>query len=176
MFRIAVIGPESTGKTVLAERLARHSGAIYIEEYARTYVEQLSQPYTFDDVCAIARQQIAVLQQSYKNDIQTGYVFDTDLIITKIWFLDKYGVCPDWVEENLSCFPMDYYLVCYPDLPFVPDPVRENPHRRLELFEAYMSEVQRLHIPFAVVRGTGDSRFHSALSALSSFSEFGRRQ
>ncbi len=166
MFRIAVIGPESTGKTVLAERLARYSGAVHIEEYARTYVERLSQPYTFDDVCAIARQQIEVLHQSYETGCQTGYIFDTDLVITKIWFLDKYGFCPDWVEEALLRFPMDYYLVCYPDLPFVPDPVRENPHRRLELFEAYVSEIRHLHIPFAVVRGTGDSRFLSALSAL----------
>ena len=39
MFKIAITGPESTGKSTLAEKLARHFNVDFIPEYSRTYLE-----------------------------------------------------------------------------------------------------------------------------------------
>ena len=36
--RVVVFGPESTGKSTLAERLARHYGTVWVPEYARGYL------------------------------------------------------------------------------------------------------------------------------------------
>jgi len=60
--RIAVTGPESTGKTTLAKQLAEHYRGQYIPEYAREYIENLQNPYTFAD--------IEVLQISKLNNIR----------------------------------------------------------------------------------------------------------
>ena len=37
--RVCVVGAESTGKTTLCERLAKHYGGDYVPEYGRTYTE-----------------------------------------------------------------------------------------------------------------------------------------
>ena len=50
LIRIAVIGPESSGKSSLCEELARHYQTIWIPEYAREYLNNLQRKYTIDDV------------------------------------------------------------------------------------------------------------------------------
>ncbi len=150
MFRVGVIGPESTGKSTLATYLARRYDALLVPEYAREYMERLapSYQYTYDDVLAIARQQIDVLS-SLQSDL---VIFDTELIITKVWFMHKFGKCPDFLLQALHTYPMDMYLLCYPDMPWLPDPVRENPNIREYLFDWYEREIQALNIPYYIIR------------------------
>ena len=150
MYRIGIIGPESTGKSTLAEYLAHRYEGVLVPEYAREYMENLapSYGYTYDDVVAIAKQQLSVLSSINSNLV----VFDTELIITKVWFLHKFGQCPDFVEQALRDYPMDVYLLCYPDLPWLPDPVRENPDIREYLFDWYEREIQALNIPYYIIR------------------------
>lgn len=148
MFKVGIIGPESTGKSTLARYLAKRYNGICVPEYAREYIEKLNRPYTIEDVEAIARHQIEQLQE-----IKDGlYFFDTELIITKVWFEHKYGSCPPWLEQAIQDYPMDVYLLTYPDIEWKPDPVRENPDIRLELFDRYESEIQKLDIPYYIIK------------------------
>lgn len=154
MFKVGIIGPESTGKSTLAAYLASRYDALLIKEYARAYVEQLDRPYTREDVETIARHQIAEMKDliaRYDNQDKV-VIFDTELIITKVWMDYAYGECPDWLEEALEAYPMDVYLLTTPDIDWVEDPVRENPDIREELFERYEREIQKLCIPYYVVR------------------------
>jgi NadR type nicotinamide-nucleotide adenylyltransferase len=150
VFRVGIIGPESTGKSTLANYLAHRYNGVLVPEYAREYMEKLAPTYeyTYDDVVAIAKQQVEQLE-SLADDLQ---IFDTELIITKVWFLHKFGHCPEFVEQALRDFPMDVYLLCYPDMPWQPDPVRENPTIREYLFDWYEREIQTLDIPYYVIR------------------------
>lgn len=150
MFRVGIIGPESTGKSTLANYLAHRYNGVLIPEYARDYMENLapSYEYTYNDVEAIARYQVQQMQSLTDGIL----VFDTELIITKVWFLHKFGKCPDFVEQALRDFPMDVYLLCYPDMPWQPDPVRENPNIRDYLFDWYEREIQALNIPYYIIR------------------------
>ena len=133
---------------MLARYLASRYDGVFVPEYAREYMEKLNRPYTYDDVCTIARQQIDQLATLTANT----YFFDTELIITKVWFEHKYGTCPEWVVDAIHTYPMDVYLLCYPDLPWIADPVRENPNIRYELFQRYEREVQELGIPYYIIR------------------------
>jgi NadR type nicotinamide-nucleotide adenylyltransferase len=166
MLRIAIIGPESTGKTVLAQGLSKHFDAPWIPEYARSYVEKLQRPYNFDDVCTIARKQIELETTSEQGGCEFVF-FDTDLIITKVWFEYCYKTCPDFVVDRLNKGFFDLYLLCMPDLDWLPDPVREHGDDRDFFFEWYKKEIERIHKPYILVSGQGNSRIEAVVSILS---------
>jgi nicotinamide riboside kinase len=160
---IVVTGPESTGKTNIAGFLSAKMHCLMIPEYARTYVTNLNRGYTYRDVEIIAREQIRQrtgLDQSRHKMV----IHDTWLIITRIWFLEVYGNCPVWVDDALNALPVDLYLLCKPDIPWIPDPVRENGGlRRKYLFEKYRDEIIKRSAKFEIVSGKGDRRFENAL-------------
>ncbi len=154
MFRVGVIGPESSGKSTLCEYLAKRYDGILVPEYARTFVEQKgSTEVTFDELCHIARHQIEELKRT-ANSQQPIAFFDTELIITKVWFDYAFGQVPEWLNENIHRYPMDVYLLTYPDLPWIPDPARYNGSDdiRRELFNRYESEIQALDIPYYIIK------------------------
>jgi NadR type nicotinamide-nucleotide adenylyltransferase len=172
MYRIAIVGPESTGKSILAEQLAKHFNSPWVPEYARTYVEKLTQPYNYDDICNIARKQIEQ-EIEYEQNINAPYVFfDTELIITKVWFEYCYKKVPQFVEERLQTGFFDLYLLCVPDLPWEPDSVREHGHDRDYFFDWYKSEIEKLGKPYFVVDGIGEKRVRKAIEAVNSL-EYG---
>ncbi len=194
MYKIAVIGPESTGKSELTKALALHYSAPHVDEYARTYVEQLGRPYTYDDVCAIAKVQIEA-EKLYSsssgsstekpnvshsdactanNDPRhsriaekpTFVFFDTELIITKVWFEYCYKTVPSFVNQQLSTGFFDLYLLCDTDLPWVPDQVREHGHDREFFREWYRREIEQLNKPYVLVQGLDELRLSNAIKAI----------
>lgn len=152
MYRVGIIGPESTGKSTLATYLAHRYGGVLVPEYAREYMERLAPAYayTYEDVLAIAQQQVRELATPRAESEVVFY--DTELIITKVWFLHKYGKCPDFLLHAIEQYPMDVYLLCYPDMAWQPDPVRENPTIREYLFQWYEKEVQALGVPYYIIK------------------------
>ena len=150
MLRVGIIGPESTGKSTLAKYLASRYNGVLVPEFARGYMESLAPnyDYTYEDVVAIARHQV----EEIASCSSTLAFFDTELIITKVWFLHKFGTCPDFVIDAIQRYKMNVYLLCYPDMPWQPDPVRENPDIRDYLFDWYEREIQSLEVPYYIVR------------------------
>ncbi|MEA4986084.1 MAG: ATP-binding protein [Paludibacter sp.] len=169
MYKIAVVGPESTGKSVLASELAAHYGSPWVPEYARTYVEQLSEPYNFDDICHIAHKQIEQEIAFEGNNPAPFVFFDTDLIITKVWFSYCYQQVPAFVEDRLQTGFFDLYLLCEPDLPWEPDPVREHGHDRGFFFDWYKTEIEKLGKPYLRISGTGKDRIRQAIKKIDYF-------
>jgi NadR type nicotinamide-nucleotide adenylyltransferase len=166
--RIVITGPESTGKTELAQSLAEKWGTVWIPEYARSYVEQLGRPYDYDDVVRIARYQVTQ-ESGYLAKARNGIIFfDTWLIITKVWFDLVYGRCPGWVTEHIRSAEIDLFLVCNTDLPWIADPVRENGgDKREALLKLYCEEIRSYGFNFEFVDGFGNVRIANALNALS---------
>lgn len=166
MLKIAVIGPESTGKSELSRELARYYQVPWIPEYARDYVENLHREYTFDDVLLIAQHQIKQEKELESNDVLPMVFLDTDLIITKVWFQFCYHQVPDIVNNHLQHHSVDFYLLCFPDLPWEEDPVREHKEDREMFYEWYKSEIELLNRPYVIVRGEGDDRTRNAILGL----------
>jgi nicotinamide riboside kinase len=162
---IVVTGPESTGKTELVRFLASRLDCQWVPEYARRYVEELKNTYSYSDIERIAKKQIEDYHR-YTSE-QDRVIFDTWLIITKVWFQQVYDNYPGWIEENLRKLRVDFYLICSTDLEWKPDPVRENGGaRREELFNIYLNEIKKTEVPYGIVNGHGNERFWNALKLL----------
>lgn len=167
MKKIVVTGPESTGKTALAETLALQLDGHLIPEYARSYVEQLKRPYNYLDVEHIARRQARQEREASAGGTKGVLVMDTWLIITKVWFDVVYGRVPGWLDGYIASTRIDLFLVCQPDLPWIADPVRENGgEMRLKLLDLYCREIESYGFAYERVEGVGDIRLQNALKQL----------
>lgn len=173
MRRIGIIGPESVGKSTLCNTLSERCGYSWVAEYARGYVEALTRPYTYDDVCAIARRQIEELRQPLTFATRVGskdvVLYDTELIITKVWMLHVFGKVAAEVEHYIQSQPMDLYLILMPDISAEPDPVRENLDKRDYFAQWYIREVERTRQPYYLISGQGEQRLAAAEGAITAF-------
>ncbi|MEI7499925.1 MAG: ATP-binding protein [Bacteroidota bacterium] len=166
--RIAVTGPESTGKSILTEQLAIYFNTSWVPEYAREYLEKLGRPYEENDIVKIAKGQLA--RESNQLKSADKYLFcDTELLVTKIWSEVKFNRCDQWILKKIETHHYDLYLLCDIDLPWQSDPLREHPNRRQYLYNLYYNELSDRHFPFDVISGTGDERMNSALKTIENF-------
>ena len=163
--RIAVTGPESTGKSELAKNLALQFNTVWVPEVARDYLEGLGRTYEFGDIGIIARKQYE-LENRLAKRASGILICDTDFLVTKIWSIYKYGKCDPWIEVMVKNHGYDLYLLCDIDLPWVEDPLREHPARRNELFNLYLDELKKNHARFEIISGTGRDRTENAILAV----------
>lgn len=122
--RVAVFGPESTGKTTLAARLGAHFGAPVVAEYARECWDARG-GITVKDMAHIAH------TQAEREDLAAStagrlLVCDTEALTTVLWSDLLYGECPKLVRMSaeLRCRRYDLYLLTNTDVPFAADPQR----------------------------------------------------
>lgn len=167
MIRIVITGPESTGKTVLAQSLAEAYDTVWVPEFARTYVQQLGRPYDYEDVVVIARRQIEQEERlALQGDLKILFL-DTWLILTKVWFDLVFDKWPEWLIDKIKSSNIDLFLVCSTDIEWVADSVRENGGaRREELLKIYCQEIESFGFNYELVNGLGESRLENALIAL----------
>ncbi|GAF04074.1 AAA family ATPase [Saccharicrinis fermentans] len=166
--KIVLTGPESVGKSMLSKQLAYIYQGVYVEEFARKYIEELKSPYTYQDVVNITKQQLKEYDHLQKKD---GFCFfDTYLIISKIWFLHVFNKLPDWFEDEFAQRPVDLYLLCKDDLDWKPDLVRENRDIRGLLFEKYKQQLEAYGFAYKIIEGSGEQRVRNAVDAIDKMS------
>ena len=166
--KIVVTGPESSGKTVLAEALAAELGVSWAPEFARYYVAHLGRPYVQNDLKTIYHGQKAwenwFLEKARSSTTLPCLVCDTDWTVLRIW--EKYGYrTPSVLAENddWEQSKNTIYLLCSPDFPWQPDPLREHPEERWQLFELYRELLLKRGLNFFILEGTQEERLKAAL-------------
>jgi len=167
IFRVALIGPESSGKSFLCQELAEHYNTCWVPEYARTYIENLGRSYTKDDVLHCAAMQLK-LEDELMSKANKILFCDTEMINYKIWMEDVYDHCPDWIEDEIRTRSYDLFLLTNYDLPFVDDPVRENADRREYFFELYKTELDKRGFNYSIISGNGKQRLVQAINVVHS--------
>lgn len=163
--KVVVIGPECTGKSELSNLLAREFNTVWVEEYARAYIDGLQRPYTADDLPIIARGQIE-LEESAAARANKVLICDTDLYVIKVWSNFKYGYCDPWILEQIALRKYDLYLLTYIDIPWQYDPLREHPDQRDRLYEIYLDEMKSQSVPFAEIKGGREQRKKLAMESV----------
>ncbi|HLN53053.1 MAG TPA: ATP-binding protein [Lentimicrobium sp.] len=163
--RIAITGPESTGKSQLAKQLAETYSESWVPEFSREYLALTDGKYEYKDILAIAKGQYKKELAALKTCRRILFC-DTDFLVTFIWEKVRFGKTHKWIRDNLSALPYDYTLLCNTDLPWEYDPLRENPNDRELLYNLYLHELNTRNISYAIIKGTGDERLQNAIKAL----------
>ncbi len=166
--RIAVYGPESTGKTELATKLAAHFDAPLVAEYARERWDQQG-VLTLEDMLPVAREQWRREDEAF-NQADRLIICDTDALTTRLWSDLLYGTCPDELRRGAEKRCMDYalYLLLDIDVPFTPDPQRcfPNPADREKAMGVWRGALERRGLPYVLIHGDWLQREQRAVGAI----------
>ncbi len=167
---IVITGPESSGKSQLSEALSAQLGIPIMHEYARKFLESKGGgTYDKDDIKHIARNQM--VESLTFNRRYSSWVMDTDVLTSIIWIEDKYGPAPEWMTDAFIEPPYDCcYLLCYPDVPWEADDLREDEHRREELYEVYLTWLKKFNKKYFLIKG--DDRTEQALMHLKDVQDY----
>jgi NadR type nicotinamide-nucleotide adenylyltransferase len=166
--KVVLLGPESTGKSFLSERLAKHYNSVWCPEYAREYLLMLGRPYTADDLLVIAKNHTELAEQYTKDALDkkvNTIFFDTDMHVMKVWSEVVFGSCDPWILQQLKLQQYDMFLLCKPDIPWVDDELREYPDQgiREDLFSIYEEQLQQQSTTWQVISGNFEERFKKAV-------------
>ena len=172
---MALVGPESTGKTTLAARLAAVFDGEWSAESARLYVDArrsggAARALGPGDVDPIARRQIALEDAAAARARGAGrslVVRDTDLVSTVVYARHYYGACPEWIVRAAAERRADLYLALLPDdVPWVADAMRDPTAPRAALAAAFASTLVELECVHVAVGGAWEAREQEAVRAV----------
>jgi NadR type nicotinamide-nucleotide adenylyltransferase len=173
--RIALFGPESTGKSRLAERLALHFGEPWAPEFVRAFWDARAGRIVAADLAEIARGQIAAEEAAAARARRVMFS-DTDLLTNVLWAdLLFPGHCPAWVraEADVRAKRYSLYLFCDTDLPFEPDPQRcfPDPAGRERGRRLWWETLEVRALPRRRIHGDWAQREAQAIAAVSGLIE-----
>lgn len=174
LIKIVVIGPESTGKSTLCDRLAAHFGTIWCREYAREYLLEHGTEYSFQNLLDIAKGQLSLedaavhqrLTEVMADPLKKNILFiDTDMYVMKVWCEFVFGKCHPFILDQIVERNYDGYLLCRPDLPWVKDELREYPdlETREKLYHHYKDLLINQPVPWHEVSGQDPQRTEEAI-------------
>ncbi|WP_116124626.1 AAA family ATPase [Lewinella sp. IMCC34183] len=160
--KILITGSESAGKSTLSRQLAWALDGVCVPEAAREYLKNLDRPYAFEDLQSIWHRQ----RDAEAAAVATGASFvvcDTGPEVIRIWSEVKFGRCDPEVFLASRTRSYDLTLLCYPDLPWTYDPLREHPEEkdRKHLFDRYHQLLPNARVI------SGADRLTQALAAVS---------
>ena len=182
LIKIAVIGPESTGKSTLCELLAQHYNSQWCPEFAREYLLTHGTDYTYDDLLYIAKGQLAMEDEYIQSTVDgrqstvnsqfttrhSPLFIDTEMYVMKVWCEFVFGKCHRWILDQIIERKYDLYLLCNTDLPWVKDELREYPDlkTRDQLYHIYKDIMINQPTPWVDISGDYDERLQRAIQAI----------
>jgi NadR type nicotinamide-nucleotide adenylyltransferase len=170
--RISLFGPESTGKTTLAERLAAHYGTCWVPEFAREYVDrrlarlQPGAPLVEEaDLRPIVEGQLRA-EEAAATRARRVLFCDTDPLQTAVYAEHYFGRCPAWLEALAGGRRYELTLLLAIDVPWRPDPQRDRPLQRTQLYELFRLALVRYERTWVPIEGDWAQRERAARVAV----------
>ena len=173
--KVVLFGPESTGKTTLAKALAEYYDTVWVEEYAREYLENkwhnLGEICTREDIYPIAVGQMKLENKAAKQT--TNYLFcDTTLLSTQV-YAEAYfdGWCDERVKEANKKSQYDLYFLTDIDVPWEKDLLRDRPDQRQGMFDAFLTALNQRNLTYTLLHGTHEERLKHAITVIDTLNE-----
>ncbi|WP_125722225.1 DUF4301 family protein [Flavobacterium ustbae] len=169
IIKIALFGPESTGKTTLAKQLAEYYETEWVPEFARDYLqkkwEENQHICEADDMMPIAYGQTAL--ENEKLASANKYLFcDTNLMVTKVFSEMYYGFCDPLLDDAALKHEYDLFFLTDIDVPWEKDDIRDTPEGRETVFSAFKQTLIKAKKPFITLSGDEECRLAKATSII----------
>ena len=172
--RVALLGGESTGKSTLAASLAAALGTSHVPEFGRELWEQRRGHLAFDDLLAIAREQIRREETALLNPSTHRFLIcDTSPLTTLFYSHELFGRA-DPELTALAARPYHHTVLCADDFPFVQDGTRSDDTFRARGQRWYREQLA--HRPHHLATGPLATRVSTLLTHLNTFTATGRRR
>ncbi|MBW4888642.1 ATP-binding protein [Mucilaginibacter sp. HMF5004] len=168
ILKIAIVGPESTGKSTMSAHLAKHYHTIWVPEFARDYCAALTGPPTLQDELNMFHGQLA-LEEEHLPKANKILICDTTFITIKIWSDHMFGHTPPEVIEELNNHHYDCYLLLNIDLPWEDDPLRDFPGLREHFMDVWVKELNAINANYTLISGLGQDRYQNGVTAINTF-------
>jgi len=153
--RICFYGPESTGKTSAAIRMASHYNTVSVPEVAREMLA--SNDFTVEDIIRIGQAQTQRVLE-YSNVANKILFCDTDVIITQIYSKYYLGIVPEILYKLEKQVTYERYFFFDIDVPWIEDGLRDLGDQRETMREIFLDELSRRKIEPVIVRGSFEER------------------
>lgn len=169
LLKIAVVGPESTGKSTMAQYLAQCLDSLYVPEYARYYCKNLQNQYTLQDEINIFYGQLALEEAIAAQNKNKFLICDTTIMTVKIWCDYLFQHTPIEVVTEVKQRKYDLYLLMDIDLPWENDPLRDFPNQREYFMGIWKQELENIRANYTIISGQGKDRLNNGLKAAKEF-------
>lgn len=169
IIKIALFGPESTGKTTLAKQLAAFYETEWVPEFARDYLQEKWEVNKHicveEDMMPIAYGQVAL--ENEKLYTAQKYLFcDTNLMVTKVFSEVYYGFCNPLLEEAALEHDYDLFFLTDIDVPWEKDDIRDSPNKRETVFSVFKQTLIDSKKPFITLSGDKETRLAKATAII----------
>ncbi|WP_394773714.1 DUF4301 family protein [Flavobacterium sp.] len=173
IIKIALFGPESTGKTTLAKQLAEYYETQWVPEFARDYLqekwEENQHLCVADDMLPIAYGQVDL--ENEKLSSANKYLFcDTNLMVTKVFSEMYYGFCDPLLNEAALEHEYDLFFLTDIDVPWEKDDIRDTPKGRETVFSVFKQTLIDTNKLFITLSGDKKCRLAKAISIIDNLS------
>lgn len=169
--KIAILGPESSGKTTLVEALAARLDGFIVPEYFRFYWD--AKRHTKNHAVWSEEEFIHMAEEQNRfEDIFAARSTKILLCDTAAWQVaawhSYYLGSPSPTILNLAqSRSYDLICLCRPDIPFVQDGRRDGPQSRAALYQLLSSFLHRAGLSFVDLSGEIEARTTTVMAALS---------
>jgi nicotinamide riboside kinase len=167
LLKIALYGPESTGKTTLAKQLAEHYKTEWIPEFAREYLQEkwnkTQQICEEHDLLPIAVGQTKSENKALKKANKLLFS-DTCLLVTKVYSDIHYGQTNPILEKAAKKHKYDLFILTDVDVPWEKDDLRDAPSKRKDNLRVFEDVLIRYNKPYLTLSGSKENRVQEAIS------------
>ena len=165
--RITLIGPESSGKSTLAQRLAQRFNTAFMPEYGRTFETQhmVGKSYQPADLVRLAKTHVAI-RRALERRANRLLIEDTDPLITAVWSDMLCSTRDPWFAAFDEV--ADLYLLTDLDKAFVQDGIRYFGDKvaRQRFMDLCQAELDRRALPHVKLSGSWQAREARAVAAI----------
>ena len=138
---VAIIGPESTGKSTLVKLMAKIFNSTGLHEYGRTITISNENQFTNDDFFLITKGQDTLIKLAKKNGTGPFVLTDTEAYVTYLYGLLYQKRNFKAIREFAAEQRIDHYIVMAPTVPWVDDGLRVQPNQeeRMKFYDDLIS-------------------------------------